>query len=683
MQKTLLLQAAAVLFFLLAPQFPLRAQPATPPEAEAVEVAIPAAKAAAPTDITQLELENLLNIKITSVAKKEQTLLDAAAAVYVISQEDIRRSGATSIPELLRLVPGMDVARINGNTWAISVRGFNSRYANKLLVMIDGRSVYTPIYSGVFWDNQDLLLDDVERIEVIRGPGATLWGANAVNGVINVITKKATQTQGALATAGGGTKDRAFGGARYGGKIDEQLRYRLYTKYANRADQVMETYASNRDNSWDVRGGLRLDWQAGDADQVTLQGDLYSARTGQQGMVDLGSGPLIGYKDAVSGGGNVLLRWEHTLSAASDWTAQLYYDRVERDELMGKADINTVDLDFQHAFPLFSRQRVTWGAGYRMMRDDTAVGAILSFIPQQRTLNLFSGFVQDEVALWPEVLILTLGSKLEHNTFSGFEYQPSGRLLWKAHPNASLWAAVSRAVRTPSRIEKDILYNIMVVDSPGGQMLLQTVGNPDFLSETLMAYEGGVKVMPHTTLSFDITGFYNRYSNLQTQDARDPSLNPAPPPPLLQSFIFSNRAKAETYGVEGSSTWQVSPQLKLNFGYALLEADFTYPPDLFDSVAELKAFSKSQFHLRSYLDITKELQFDTLLYYTSKMSSVSIPGHTRLDFRLSWQPHPRLALCVALQDAFDNGRVEFSDNSTGLISSRMRRNIYGKITTTF
>src|SRR6266699_2377581 len=412
-------------------------------------------------DVTAMSMEDLMNLQVTSVSKHTQKVADAAAAIFVITQEDIRRAGATSIPEAWRLVPGLEVARIDQNKWAIGSRGFNGRFDNKLLVLIDGRSVYTPLFSGVYWNVQDVMLEDVDRIEVIRGPGATLWGANAVDGVINVITKKAKATQSAVVTAGAGTEERAAGGVRYGGKLGDNTYYRAYTKYSDWGPSAYPPGMTAHDG-WDaLRGGFRADWTPAGANSLTLQGDIYRTRFDETLTVASLSAPYSNTfpNDGKYSGGNILGRWNHT-SEGSSMSLQMYYDNttITDHSLFGDHQ-NIFDIDFQHGFHTGDSQQFVWGFGYRSIRDKNDPSFTVSLQPNQVTLNQFSTFLQDEISLVDNRLQITLGSKFERNEFTGFEIEPNARLLWNLTPNQSIWTAVSRAVRTPALTEEGLRLN--------------------------------------------------------------------------------------------------------------------------------------------------------------------------------------------------------------------------------
>src|SRR6266571_1642360 len=404
-------------------------------------------------DVTAMSMEDLMNLQVTSVSKHTQKVADAAAAIFVITQEDIRRSGATSIPEALRLVPGLEVARIDQNKWAIGSRGFNGRFDNKLLVLIDGRSVYTPLFSGVYWNVEDVMLEDVDRNEVIRGPGATLWGANAVDGVINVITKKAKSTQSAVVTAGAGTEERAAGGVRYGGKLGDNTYYRAYTKYFDWGPSAYPSGMTAHDG-WDaLRGGFRADWTPAGANSLTLQGDIYRTRFNETLTVASLSAPYSNTfpNDGKYTGGNILGRWNHT-SEGSSMSLQMYYDNttITDHSLFGDHQ-NILDIDFQHGFHVGDSQQFVWGVGYRSIRDKNDASFTVSLQPNQVTLNQFSTFIQDEISLADNRLQIRWGPNSSATNSRGLKLEPNARLLWNLTPNQSIWTAVSRAVRTPAR----------------------------------------------------------------------------------------------------------------------------------------------------------------------------------------------------------------------------------------
>ncbi len=468
-------------------------------------------------DYADLSLEQLVNVKVTSVSKKETELSLSPAAISVVTGEDIRRLGITTIPEALRLVPGMDVARVNGNEWAVNARGFNDEFAKSLLVLIDGRTVYTPASGGVFWNAQDVVMEDLARIEVIRGPGATLWGANAVNGVINIISKPAKETQGALVSTAAGTEDQPTTTARYGGQLGTNLYYRVYAKYFNRDGLVDSTGRDAADDWRMARGGFRVDWEQSPENLLTLQGDGYgghAARSVSSVSLNPAATQLATGREQ-NDGANVLGRWTHTFSEASQLSLQGYYDYFKEDDGNGTEYSHTLDFDLQDHFALGTRNDIVCGAGFRHASIQNTSDFNLAWTPETQQIQLFNVFAQDDIMLVPERLHLTLGSKFEHNSLVGLEIQPSGRLLWTPGAHQTVWAGVSRAARTPSLFERNARLNVAAFQPPGSPpVLVSILGNPAVTAEKVTAYELGYRVEPTPRLSFDLAGFFNQYSDL-------------------------------------------------------------------------------------------------------------------------------------------------------------------------
>lgn len=636
-----------------------------------------------PADLTELSLEELMNIEITSVSKKPQKLSNAAAAIFVITQEAIRRSGVTSIPEALRMVPGLQVARMDANKWAITSRGFSGRLANKLLVLIDGRSVYTPLYSGVFWEAQDVLLEDVDRIEVIRGPGATLWGANAVNGVINIMTKQAKETQGGLAVTGTGTEERGFGSVRYGAKLADDTYYRAYAKYFNR-DSGVDASGEDMADDWRVvSGGFRIGWKASDNNSLTLQGDIYDGQVG--GTYNLASLLAPFYQtfddDTDISGANILARWSHDFSQSSDMVLQLYYDRTKHNEALVREDRSTFDTDFQHRFALGSQQEIMWGLGYRLTYDDIDNTFSTSFEPHSRDDHLFSAFVQDNITLVKNRLGLILGSKFEHNDYTGLEIQPNGRLLWTPDERYSVWASVSRAVRTPSRIEDDGRFNSQVIppgipDNPTPMpALVALVGDRDFGSEELIAYELGYRVQATDRLYVDIAAFYNVYDNLRTFEPGTPFLEISPAPMhLVQPLVADNEMDGETYGVEVMADFRASDWCRLQAAYTYLQMHLRP-----DSEGSEGLSPHHQLSLRSSMDLPKELELDMWVRYVDDLPGQNVGSYVTLNLHLGWKPHKNLELSIVGQNLLDNRHPEFMPEGEVTLPSEVEPSVYGKV----
>ena len=645
---------------------------------------IPAAHArpVAAKDLTELSIEDLMSVEVTTVSRKAQRLTDSTAAVFVISAEDIRRSGVTSIPEALRMVPGLEVARISANAWAITARGFNGRFANKLLVLMDGRSVYSPIYSGVYWDVQDTLLEDVDRIEVIRGPGASLWGANAVNGVINIITRPASQTQGGMVTGGIGTEERGFGALRYGGAIGDAAHYRAYVKYFDR-DNSQNLQGGEAHDGWDIaRGGGRIDWQMSDRDELTVQGDFYDGEVGNEGTAFSLSPPyLIPIIEASQvSGGNLLGRWNRWLSSSSDLAFQVFYDRTEREYYIFGETRDTVDVDFQHRFGLGRRQELLWGLGYRMTRGDLDTTEAVQFDDDDRRDQLFSFFVQDDITLLPERLYLTIGSKFENNDYTGFEIQPNIRMLWRADDRNTFWSAVSRAVRTPGVAEHDTqLIQQVIPGTPITEISFQ--GDDDFRSETLIAYEAGYRVQPHERFSADLALFYNQYDHLRTIEPGTPYLDGSPPH-VVAPYMAGNLMEGYTYGLEFAVDYFPLDGWRLQGAYTYLKMHLKRKEGSLDTTAVLSEgdIPRHQVSIRSTLDLPKGFELDLWLRCVDDLPTQSVSAYWNMDARIGWRPTPSWAFSLVGQNLFDSSHQEFDPEIIDLSASEIERGFYFKAT---
>jgi len=645
-------------------------------------------------DVTAMSVEDLMNMQVTSVSKRTQKVADAAAAIFVITQEDIRRSGATSIPEALRLAPGLEVARIDQNKWAIGSRGFNGRFDNKLLVLIDGRSVYTPLFSGVYWNIQDVMLEDIDRIEVIRGPGATLWGANAVDGVINIITKPAASTQSAIVTAGGGTEERGSGGVRYGSKLGDNTHYRIYGKYFDWGPSNFASGATANDG-WDaMRGGFRADWTPTGANSLTLQGDLFRSKYDETLTVPSLASPFSSTfpNNGVYSGGNILGRWNHN-SEGNSMSLQMYYDNTTTvDKSLFVDHQNVFDMDFQHGFHVGDSQQFVWGLGYRSILDRNDSSFTVSLQPNQVSLNQFSAFLQDEISLVDNRLRLTLGSKFEHNDFTGFEVEPNARLLWTLSPNQSVWTAVSRAVRTPALTEEGLRLNSAVIPpgTPANPAPLPAVvavfGSHQFNSENLLAYELGYRVQATSNLSLDLATFYNHYSNLRTAEPGTPFVEGSPAPTdIVIPFVAGNKMSGGTYGLELFADWKVIPKWRLTGSYSYLQMDIHKNLDSQDPTPDNPNGSspRHQWYLRSSVDLPKHFDLDTTLRFVDHLSSLNLPNYYSLNAHLGWRPVRNLELSIGGQNLLDNRHLEFLPDFVNTSPTVVKRSIFGSFTVTF
>lgn len=608
-------------------------------------------------ELKKLTIEELMNIEVTSVSKKPEKLGGVASAIQVITQEDIHSSGAKTLTEALRLAPNLQVAQVNSSQWAISARGFNNVLANKLLVLIDGRSVYTPLYAGVFWDVQNLLLEDVDHIEVISGPGGTLWGANAVNGVINIITKSTKDTKGVLAEGATGSSMPGLGSLRYGGQLTTNLSYRVYGTGFKMASTI-DSMGLKANDQWSMlQGGLQVDWDASDKDKITLQQNSYAGKPNPDGG---------GTTGIVARGSNITIRWNHKTSEKSDFQLQTYYDHTWRDFNNGfTEDLKTYDLDWHNQYQLGKRHALSYGLGLRILNHQVTNLELFRFFPEHEILSLYNVFAQDEIMLIKDQLRFVIGGKIEHNSYTGFEYQPNGRLTWTPAKNHTVWAAISRAVRTPARIDRDFFLNI----TPD---LALISGSDSFVSEKMLAYELGWRTRPFNKLSVSLATFYNIYDNIRSSEPG--------PPPFNIPVTFGNGVKGKTYGIELSATYQMMDWWKLRGGYTLLKKELSVKPDSKDlngGTAESDD-PGNQFLIQSTMNLPGRIELGTVIRYIDKLPRPYVPDYVGLDVRLGWQLNKMLELSVVGQNLLDNHHSEFIPSSPS--PRQIENSIYGKIT---
>ena len=627
---------------------------------------------AAPVYLGELSLEELSNLQVTTASRKAQRFNDTAAAIFVITNEDIRRSGATSIPEVLRMVPGIQVARMGNDRWAVSARGFAGRFANKLLVQIDGRSIYTQLFSGVSWEAQDLVLEDIERIEVIRGPGAALWGANAVNGIINIITKKAGDTQGTLVQVGAGNREKGFATLRYGGEAGSDTRYRVYAKGYERAESVDMSGTGVGDDSRAQHAGFRLDRRIDAGDLFMLSGGAYEAHS----LDPIIQPSLLPPYSAVTPNAEtnrglyLLSRYNHTLQDGSTATLQAYAESIGLVAPYITERWDNYDLDFQHRLLLGSRHDFIWGLSYRMSRDEiTTPESFLQILPEREDFQIMSAFVHDEIALVPERLRLIAGTKLEHNSYTGLEPQPNLRLLWTPDLAHSVWAAWSRAVRTPSRSDRRATADVQVfppfsADNPGPlPVLLHFEAGSRPGSEKLTAFELGYRAQFGPRLAVDLAAFANHYTELIASTAGATQVQSAPVPYVQQMYTADNGLSGHTRGLEASLDWRPQDRWRLQTSYTLLRMDFpTASADQVRNVAAQRLMDqspRSQLSLRSMLDLAPGHQLDLWLRHISRVAFGDVPAYTALDVRYGWRPTKNFELSLVGQNLLDRRHPEF------------------------
>ena len=642
----------------------------------------------APRDLTTMDLEQLMNIEVTTVSKHEQTLWRTAAAVHVLTREDIRRSGATSIPEVLRLVPGLQVGRYNSSTWAVSSRGFNSTLSDKLLVLIDGRTVYSPLWSGVQWEMQDTMLDDIERIEVIRGPGATMWGANAVNGVINIITRPAKETTGTLIEAAGGTDERMLG-MRHGAPIGSKGTYRVYAKQFWRDGLHSPGNAVGRDDWNALRGGGRLDWNLSSRDALSIQGSVFDGTVHQRARRPVLSPPYY-LEDSSAGGmtgGHLLGQWRRSLSGSADISLSAYYDQAERDGgILGADKRDTTEVEFQHRVRTERTHDFQWGLGYRQWNNDFTSRGSVRFDPSERADRLVNFFGQDEIALVEDTLYLTAGAKVEHYSRTGAEFLPSVRLYWSVARNHAAWLAVSRATAVPGRIQLDSSVDVLAQPLPNGMVgLVRSLGNDSLRPTRVIAWEAGYRTRFHRKISLDVASFYNDYARLPIAQSLPPFLELTPGQPHLvipsryQSTLFG-----ETYGTEAIIQWAVMRPWKIEFTQTALKAALHGEGSNTLSGQRIEGSSPAfQSHLRSSLDLGKGVESDINIFRVGSVSRLQVPGYTRADVRLGWRAPRGVEFSIVGQDLLRPHRVEFSMESPLLPVMEVKRSVYGKVTWRF
>ena len=632
--------------------------------------------------LTHVSLEDLGQIEVTTASKEPVKASRTPAAIYVITQDDIRRSGATSIPEALRQAPGVEVAQVDSNTWSLGVRGFGSALSRSVLVLIDGRSVYTPLFAGVYWQVQDTLLEDIERIEVIRGPGGTIWGANAVNGVINIITKGAKDTGGMLVSTGGGNIDQGFVNFRYGAGNGKNFNYRIYGKTFTRGPE----FHSNRRQFDDWRmgqTGFRADWDLRNRDSFTLQGDLYNGDAGQSVGITTYSPPYMANVEqkAELGGGNLVGRWKRVLGAGSDIQVQTYYDRTSRKQANFAESRDMFDIDFIHHLPLPWRQDFLWGLGTRLSSGNvTDVVPTVVFTPNHYTDKLYNAFIQDEFPIVGNQLSLTIGSKFLHNNYSGFEVQPTARLLWTPSPRQTIWAAVTRAVRTPSRVEEDLQLTALLAPTP--LTFFRIVGDRKFSSEQLIGYEVGYRSLVSPNFYLDVAVFYNNYDDLLSIEPGAPFSETSPPPAhTVVPLLFRNALFGNTTGVEIAPDWTPKHWWRLRGSYSFLHIDLSKQAGSQDFSTVSSTQGASPHHevaIQSSLNLPKKLEFDQSFRYVTALPAQLVRAYATADVRFNWHATRSLDFSVVGQNLFQPHHPEFGGDPGGLVG--IERSVYAKLT---
>jgi iron complex outermembrane receptor protein len=612
------------------------------------------AQTVTPQDLKRLSLEELMRVEVSTVLRAPEPTTAIPAAVFVITQDDIRRSGATSLPEVLRLAPGVQVARIDAARYAIGIRGFADRLARSILVLIDGRAVYSPLFAGTYWEVQDTVLEDIERIEVIRGPGGTLWGANAVNGIINIVTKRAQDTHGILASATVGTTLLGPAGVRYGREIGSK-HFRLYGKGFDR-----DGFSSDDYDAWRMgQAGFRADWSQPSSRTFTVQANAYAAELGQRYNAPLTAPPFSQATIRVAGlsGVNALARVVAPFGGG-EFQFQTYYDRTSRDERPVAETRDTVDFDVQHRRLLARRHQVVWGAGYRVSNGRITATPPTQFFPPDRTDHLFTAFAQDDVALVPGRLRLVFGTKIEHNGYSGFEIQPAARLMWTVNDAHAVFGSVTRAVRTPSRVETD--YTTTSVSNPAVPAFVRLLPNPEFVPEELTAYEAGYRVRPHASLYVTAASFFNDHDETLSTELLTPFVETMPPPDrLILPVMFRNGLHGNSYGLELTADYRPVSWWRWTGNYSFVRIQMTRDPGSTD-LQELRYERQTPRHqvfLQSSLDLPKGILVDWMFRYASELP---VAAYGTSDVRIAWTPDPRFEIALVGKDLHEPSHVEWA-----------------------
>lgn len=658
--------------------------PSWTPLALASLLAPPAPQAPGPGDdhgagIAALSLEELMSIEVTAPSRVAEDLRDTPAAVYVLTGDEIRRAGFTSIPEALRMVPGMQVAQWKASAWDLSARGFSAQFSNQLLVMIDGVSVYTPLFAGVWWELQSVPIADVERIEVIRGPGGVVWGANAVNGVVNVITKGAGQTLGGLASTTQSTTGSKTT-ARYGWSTGERGALRVWFDVEDHDSLVDADGDDPGIEDWSLfKAGFRGDWTLASGDRLHLSGSGYTASIGEDYTV---ADPLdpsnhqVVVDDTPKNGFSLLGAWERDDSPTTTTRLQAWYSRDDQRQVDFEIHIDQLDVELQRTHRLSETNTLVWGIGDRFVLADLPGDFTWTFDPDDRTLNTPRLFALDKWRIPAADLELSIGSQLEYNDFTGFEVQPSLRAAWTPTPHQTVWGGATRAVRTPSIQENDARLNIPL-DFLGN--FLTVTGSKEVVSEELLAYELGWRVQLDRGVAFDLTGFYNDYDDLITLEDGAPYTQGGN---TFFPIVFDNKGAATAWGVELAMDVALSSSWKLRSGYTWFTLDADPDADSSDPDFPLVEDSAphNQVNLRSYLDLGEAWELDAGLYYVDRVGVFDTPSYVRADVRLGWRPEPGVELSLGVQNALDGRHPE--DNPPGVLDAgtEVERSVYVRFT---
>lgn len=622
-------------------------------------------------DLTQLSLDDLMRIEVVSASKRTQSLQDIAASVFVLTGEDIRRSGAGSIPSALRLVPGVQVSRLGSGTWSVGIRGFDSRFSNKLLVMVNGRSVYTPLFSGVYWDAVDVPLDLIDRVEVIRGPGGAIWGANAVNGVINIVTKSSADTQGSEASVALGSQDKASASVLEGGAFKDGT-WRIQARDFDRGHMLAPTGERAQDTSSGRDINVRVDWSPRSSDQVEFDAGIFHETTNQVFTTPLLGPPYEQQTLSIWDAKHSFARgaWQRDTGSGGKTSLQLSYDGYRRNMPEVRESRSTIDLEVRHQ-QTSQRGTSVVGVGLRSTSDESDAGPSFRLSPSAKTQRLFNAFYSNEFLVAPKTL-LTVGAKLEHLDESGWNFQPNIRILKTLSADTALWGSVSRAVRSPSRTDAHGILDYSASPGPGGlPALVQLVGSGDYDAEKLTAYEAGWRSKVNSMTSVDVSAYYNDYTDLRTFEPGAPYFDPSPTPHWVQPFTFANLLRGRTLGAEVVVRHQPTNNWGLMFGYTFENSHLVLDPSSNDPFGAATGDGRArgdlhQFSVRSTMDLDRGFQFDTSVSYAGRFPSAPrVQPHLRWDMRFGWKPNPNMDVSLAFRDLLTPRVVESNETLFG------------------
>jgi len=638
-----------------------------------------------PSDLAELSLEELMDVELTSASRTEESLWRTPAAVYVITGEDLRRSGVQTVPDALRIVPGVQVASVNGNVWAVSARGFNSAFANKLLVMIDGRSVYSPLFSGVYWDEQGISLADIERIEVVRGPGGALWGANAVNGVINIVTKRPIDTQGGLVEAAGGNEEQRVFSARYGAKPNAKMAYRVYGRASGRDDFAGRSGEEISNGLSTLAGGIHVDWEQSERDALRFQAHAYENHPEQLYTLSVLEPPYARSFAHEPGlyGGTVQADWRHTFAKGSEMDVRLFADRATREEIILPQRRDNVEFDLQHQVRPHTRHGVIWGFGARLLRDRLSETPWVELSDATERAVTIDAFVQDEIDLVHDRLSMTLGMKSEARGGGPTEWLPGARVLWTPAARHSAWVSAAKAARRASWSNTDLRYRYEAFPSeiPNMPAVVTIVGSEAFESERLTAYEIGYRVQPASRMTLDVAAFHNDYANIETYEMGQPWLDPEFPQQISIPLMATNRGAASSVGFELAAQADLTSAWRVRAGYAYLDLDIDARIDDASDRAGTSENGQSprhQGHVRSYWSVSRTVELDAALYLVDDLPYFAVPSYARFDARVGWSPIRELTFSVVGQNLLDDRHSEFGELGFDTVTEA-RRAYFGSI----